>query len=439
MSSVNISRFSTAPQLKRPSLSELTADLLFPPPWEPQDRPPLEPHQIPPDGYWKFWLLEGGRGCGKTEACSRFFAAYMRAHPGSRGRIIAPTFGDAVESCIIGPSGLLIMDPEIRWLASAPGGAKVVWPNGSEALVLGTWTRRDVERLRAAGNRHIDWWEEVAANPQLKRAWEMAELGLRLGEHPISIGSTTPRSTKDYAGIGASDDDKWKGVRNLPNTARTHATLHDNPHNPREWVEQILERYDGTTLGRQEVGGELLEAIEGALWTREMIEQARVDEAPAMDRVVVAIDPAVTSNASSDDTGIIVAGRRGKQAYVLADFTCHVSPDQWIKKAIAAYHEFEADAIIGEVNNGGDLIKTLLKTQDETVPFKSVHASRGKATRAEPIVSLYEQARVHHVAGLSKLEDQQCTWVPDEEDSPDRVVAACRASQPSGLMPVPRS
>jgi phage terminase large subunit-like protein len=205
----------------------LAADLLDPPVWEPEGRPPLEPHQVPPAGGWKLWLLQAGRGAGKTEACARYFASYMRANPGHRGRIIAPTYGDAVEACINGPSGLKSIDPEISWLPSDPGGSKVRWPNGSEALVFGTPFPRDVERFRAGGNRHIDWWEEMAANPMLgtqddeRGAWNQAQLGLRLGHHPHSIASTTPRTTDGYRQIVA-----------LPGTEVTRATLFDNPHNP---------------------------------------------------------------------------------------------------------------------------------------------------------------------------------------------------------------
>lgn len=243
------------------SVLTLTADLLDPPPWAPTDRPPLEPHQIPPDGHWNLWLLEGGRGCGKTEACARYFAQHMRMNPGHRGRIIAPTFGDAVEACIVGPSGLQAIDSEIRFLPAAPGGSKVIWPNGSEALVLGTPFPRDVDRLRAGGNRHLDWWEEMAANTQLRKAWDQAALGLRLGEHPHSIASTTPRTTLDY-----------REVRAQPGVIRTHATLFDNPHNPAEWVDRMRTRYEGTRLGRQELLGELIDDVEGALWTRAMLE-----------------------------------------------------------------------------------------------------------------------------------------------------------------------
>ena len=412
--SVDTSPFSPA-RSRDPFL--LAADILDPPAWTPADRPPLEPHQNPPPGPWDLWLLEGGRGCGKTEACARYFAGYMRRHPGHRGRIIAPTFGDAVEACITGPSGLLSIDPEIQWLPSAPGGAKVAWPNGAEALVFGTPNPRDVDRLRAGGNRHVDWWEEMAANPQLKRAWDQAAFGLRLGDHPHSIASTTPRGSRDY-----------RDIRAQPAVAMTHATLFDNPHLPAEYVARMRARYEGTTLGQQELLGLLLDDVEGALWTRAMFDEHRVDEPPSLIRVAVAIDPAVTSGDNADDTGIIVAGTGmvgGElHGYVLADRTCHVSPNEWARRAIAAFHEFEADLIVAEVNNGQELVAAVLKTQDERVPFKPVNASRGKRVRADPIAALYQQGRVHHVGGLPELEDECVTWVPGEsKDSPDRMDA----------------
>lgn len=181
---------------------DVAAEIFDPPEWHPEDRPPLEPHQLPPEGLggvdWDLWLLEAGRGAGKTEACARYFAQYMRQNPKARGRIIAPTFGDAVEACILGPSGLKTIDPECDWNSSAAGGAKVSWANGSEALVLGTPFPKDVERLRAGGNRDLDWYEEAAANTQLKKARDMALLGLRSGLRPHSIASTTPRNTSDY-------------------------------------------------------------------------------------------------------------------------------------------------------------------------------------------------------------------------------------------------
>lgn len=391
----------------------VAADLIDPPKWEVRDRDPLKPHQSPPDERFSLWILEGGRGAGKTEGGSRYFAKYMRTHPGHRGRIIAPTFGDAVESCIEGPSGLKSIDPEINFLASAPGGAKVVWPNGAEALVLGTHSPRDVERLRAGGNRHIDWWEEMAANPQLGPAWDQAQFGLRLGDNPHSIATSTPRGTAAYRKIRGGD-----GV------VLTHGTMDDNDHLSDEWKAQQRARYEGTRLGRQELGGELLEDVEGALWDRTTFDDHRVDEHPDLSVVVVAIDPAVTSSATADDTGIIVAGLgTDGHAYVLADETCHLGPKAWATVAVTAHETHKGDRIVAEVNNGGDLVEEMIRTVDESVPYKAVHASRGKETRAQPVSALYEQGRVHHVGSLAKLEDQCCSWVPGEEKSPDRLDA----------------
>jgi phage terminase large subunit-like protein len=408
----------------------LAADLLDPPAWEPRGRPPLEPHQQPPDGAWRLWLLEAGRGSGKTEAAARYFASYMRANPGHRGRIIAPTFGDAVEACISGPSGLKSIDPDVRWLPSAPGGAKVIWPNGSEALVLGTPFPRDVDRLRAGGNRHLDWYEEMAANAQLADAWDQAQLGLRLGDHPHSIASTTPRTTQDY-----------RKIRDLPGTAFTRASLFDNPHLPREFVDAMRARYEGTRLGRQELHGELIEDVDGALWTRAMFDSGRLHEEPEdvlkrLSTIVVAIDPAATSTPDADDTGIIVAGvgnctcqgRPEQHAFVLADRTCHLAPEGWGQRAVRAYRNYDADRIVAEVNNGGEMVEHVIRTVDKNVPYRAVHASRGKQIRAEPVAALFgappkRPPRVHVVGSFPELEDQCCLWVPGEEDSPDRLDA----------------
>lgn len=404
-----------------PSHWDLAADIFDPPEWEPVDRPELQPHQKPPSGMWSTWLLEAGRGAGKTEACSRFFTSFMRKHPGTRGRIIAPTYDDAVESCVNGPSGLVSVDPEVRFTVR-PGGSKVMWPNGSEALVLGTPYPRDVDRLRAGGNRGIDWWEEMAANAQLwnmtteKSAWDQAQLGLRMGDHPISIASSTPRNTKAY-----------RTIRELKGVVRTHATLFDNPHNPKEWVETMRERYAGTRLGRQEIGGELLEDVLGALWRPKELDDCRVQDHPDLAVVSVAIDPAVSSGPTADDTGIMVGGLGADgNGYLLEDLTCHLPSDGWAQRAVRAYHRHQADRIVAEVNNGGDLVETVIHAIDDSIPVVSVHASRGKKTRAEPVQALYSakrKRRIHHVGGFAELEDQQTTWVPGEGSSPDRVDA----------------
>lgn len=403
--------------LDDPRVLAVLADEQAPAKWEPEGRPKLQPHQEPPKGKaWSIWILAGGRGSGKTEGASRYFAKHMRANPGHRGRIIGPTLGDVVESCVQGPSGLLSVDPDIRFFPSAPGGAKVVWPNGSEAVLIGTPTPRDVDRLRAAGNRHIDWWEEAAANPQLSSAWEQAEFGLRLGDHPHSICSTTPRNTRAY-----------RRLVNEPGVEISRGTMRDNPHLPDEVKARLEARYAGTRIGRQELDGELIEDVEGALWTMEMCERAYRDGhglEPDLARVVVAVDPAVTSGERSDETGIMVVGRDTEGVgYVMADRTCRLSPDGWARRAVEAYHEHKADRIVAEANQGGDMVKTVLRTVDPNVPVKLVHATRGKRVRAEPVAALYEQGRVRHLAPLQELCDQLTTWTPDDPTSPDRLDA----------------
>lgn len=395
----------------------LWADELAPPEWEPVDRPPLLAHQVPPPGDWDLWIEMGGRGSGKTEGCARYFSRWMRMHPGHRGRIIAPSFGDAVESCIEGPSGLLSIDPEVRFVATAPGGAKVRWPNGSEAVVIGTWSPRDVERLRASGNRHLDWWEELAANPQFdpanaregQTAWDLAEFGLRLGDRPHAIASTTPRSRP-----------KLRALLAQPGTVTTHATIHDNPHLSERIKARLVERYQGTRIGRQELDGELLEEVEGALWNALMVSDAHdlcPHPLPELTRIVVAVDPATTSTATSDETGIVVAGRIAgtpDRAVLLADLSGRMSPDVWGKRTVRAFRDHHADRIVYEANQGGDMVALTIRAAAQslglpTPPMKPIHASHGKSARAEPVAALYEQCLV---AGTSV--ETACGPVPIE-------------------------
>lgn len=402
---------------------DLLADILDPPPWTPDgDRPPLLTHQIPPADAWHLWILFGGRGSGKTEGACREFL--RRIHAATiRARIIGPTLGDVVDSCVEGPSGILAMDATARFQASHPGGARVVWPNGSVAMLIGTPTPKDVDRLRAKGNVHLDWWEELASNPQLEKAWAQARFGNRLGPHPLAIASTTPRVRKFLKTLLARES-----------TATTHARIHDNPHIADEVKADLIELYAGTRIGRQELDGELLSDIECALWTQAMIDKARElyldawtafgQKEPPMRRIVVGVDPPGSEDGA--ECGIVVAGRalRDKQSVcVIADRSVsHASPAKWARAAVAAYHEFQADAIIVEVNNGGDMVRHTVHTEDPKVRVKEVRASRGKQVRAEPVVALYEQQRVWHAEPMPALEDQMTSWTPDD-DSPDRMDA----------------
>lgn len=335
----------------------------------------------------------------------------MREHEGWRGLIIAPTYGDAVEACVMGPSGVLANDPEVRFVPSSPGGSKLHWPNGSEALLLGTPTPREVERLRAAGNRNIYWWEEMAANPMLERAWDIAYAGLREGATPIQVGTTTPRPLPFF-----------KHLLSAPGTVVTHGTVFDNPGVSEEVKQRLIRHYGQSRIGRQELYGELLDDVPGALWRREWFNYS--DPPPDL-RVVVGVDPAMTANESSSLTGIIVAGWSPHQgrAWVLADLSCRETPDEWARVVGDAFDEYEATEVVAEVNQGGDLVERLLQTARPGLPVRQVRATRAKLIRAEPVALKYEQRKVDHVHAFPELEDQMCSFTHDTEESPDRMDA----------------
>lgn len=385
------------------------------------DRLPLRECQEPPPGDWRTWLFLGGRMTGKTEAMSRYVDRMMRLNAGWRGAIIAPTLGDAIESCVRGASGLQAVNPEVR-LTTTGGGTHVRWPNGSEAKLFGAYGPEDVERLRAGGNRHLVWAEELAAWPKLQEAWDQMQFGLRLGDRPHVVASTTPKPRPLIVElVEAADDPADDSV------VRTHGRSVDNTAIPQETRDRLLAKYAGTRLGRQELEGELLLDMPGALWSTEIIEANRVDEpATRLLRIVVAIDPAVTATDESDDTGIIVAGLGADgHGYVLDDLSCKAPVETWARIAVGAYRSRRADRVVAEVNNGGDMVEHLLRTVDPSVAFRKLHASRGKQTRAEPVAALYEQGRVHHVrtADLGELETELTRWTPEDKTSPDRLDA----------------
>ena len=378
------------------------------PTWAPQR------HQVPPDfdaGDWLYWIFCGGRGTGKTDAGSYAFDKYMTQHPGHRGRVIAPTLNDAVESCVIGPSGLRAHNPAIRFNRNE---SALYWPNGSRARLLGAYTPEDVERLRANTNSNLDWCEELAAWPKLQDAWDQSRFGLRQGQMPRTIITTTPKPKP-----------LLKKLLGDPRSLVVRATIDDNKYLSQQVRSELLERYGGTTLGRQELYGELIEDLEGALWTRSTLEDNRRERPSVFQRIVVAIDPAVSSGDDADETGIIVAGLGADgHGYILDDLSCRKSPDGWATLSVLAYYKYEADRIVGEVNNGGEMVGLTVKSADVRVPFKAVHASRGKRVRAEPVAALYEQGRIHHVGVFPKLEDQMAGFVPEATDSHDDRVDA---------------
>jgi phage terminase large subunit-like protein len=366
------------------------------------------PEQIAPRGGWVFWLILAGRGWGKTRTGAEWTRRKVRSN--RYVNLIGATAADARDILVEGESGILAVCPRWERPEYQPSKTRLVWPNGAVSLIF---SADEPDRLR--GKQHGALWADELAAWRYAEAWDQAKLGLRLGRHPQACITTTPRPIKIIRDL--IDD---------PVTIVTRGRTADNAKNlAPAFLSQITRLYDGTRLGRQELNAEILDDNPGALWKREQIDLLRVVQAPELRRIVVAIDPAVTSNADSDETGIVVAGIGADgHGYVIEDLSCVRSPDGWCRAAVQAYHRHEADRVIAETNNGGDLVETVLRTVDPNVSFRKVTASRGKAVRAEPVAALFEQGKVHHVGTFDRLEDQLCNWDPAANGkSPDRLDA----------------
>jgi len=382
-------------------------------------------HQLPPKGEWRSWVVMGGRGAGKTRAGAEWVRAQVEgARPMDKGRagriaLVGETYDQVRDVMIRGDSGILKCSPPDRrpvWKASE---RRLVWPNGAEAQVF---SASDPEALRGP-QFEAAWVDELAKWKKARECWDMLQFALRLGDDPRVCVTTTPRN------VGVLKD-----VLEAASTVKTHAPTEANRANlAAGFLEEVRARYANTRLGRQELDGVLLADAEGALWTAGMLEGARVEVVPDLDRIVVAVDPAVTSGDGADACGIVVAGvvSRGSpkdwRAYVLADCTVEgLSPVGWAQAAIRAMEAFGADRLVAEVNQGGQLVEEVIRQVDPLVPFSGVHATRGKVARAEPVAALYEQGRVRHVAGMGELEEQMCQMTPrgfEGQGSPDRVDA----------------
>ena len=362
------------------------------------------------DKSWTTWLYLAGRGAGKTRTAAEWLAYQASSNPRTRWAIAAPTYGDVRDTCAEGESGIVRVLQEYGTLKDYNRSiGEIFLTNGSRIKLF---SGEEPDRFRGP-QFHGGWFDELAAF-KYPDAWDQYQFGLRLGEFPQTIVTTTPRPTKLIKDLITRD-----GVR-----VQRGSTFDNAKNLAASALAELKLRYENTRLGRQELYGEILDNVEGALWTREMIETARVDTAPPLVRVVVAIDPAVTSAATSDETGIVAAGiGNNGDYYILDDKSLRASPDAWARQAVMLYHEYKADKIIAETNNGGDMVIMLLKQVDASVPTKKVTATRGKQLRAEPISSLYEQGRVHHVGYFADLEVQMCEWTPLSNESPDRLDA----------------
>ena len=371
------------------------------------------PDQLPPEGDWMIWLIQSGRGWGKTRVGAETIAKWAVRQPNTRWAILAPTFGDARDTCVEGESGLLnilhrygMLRPKNGWNRSI---GEIHLLNGSR---IKCFSGDEPDRLR--GSQHHGAWVDEYAAFRYPDAFDQLQFGLRLGQHPRTVITTTPRPKPFIRSLLARQDGS---------VVVTRGATFDNAQNlaPAALAE-LMARYEGTRLGRQELMGELLEDNPDALWTLSLIESARLTEAPQMTRIVVGVDPSVTE--TGDETGIIVAGRDSQHhGYVLADYSMQGRPDAWARRVVEAYDDHMADAVVVEVNQGGELVTQVLRTVRPTLPIREVRASKGKRLRAEPVSALYEQGKVHHVGVHDLLESQMCDWTPDDPKSPDRLDA----------------
>ncbi len=374
------------------------------------------PNQLPPAGNWRTWLLLAGRGFGKTRTGAETVRA--RINSGfSRIALVGPTAADVRDVMIEGESGLLSIGPPNERPKYEPSKRRVTWRNGAIATA---YSADEPERLR--GPQHDFAWADEIASWRYPEAWDMLMFGLRLGDDPRVLVTTTPKPIKIIRELIAD-----------PTTAITRGSTYDNRANlAAAFLQQIVKKYEGTRLGRQELNAEILDDVPGALWSRALIEESRWPlhkAVPDLIRIVVAIDPAASAGEESDETGIIVAGKDAEgHGYILADQSGRYMPTDWAKTAVDLYRKHKADRIVAEVNNGGDMVEATVRMIDINASYTAVRASRGKVIRAEPAAALYEQKRIHHIGAFPTLEDQMCAFASDFDRvsagfSPDRVDA----------------
>lgn len=368
------------------------------------------PNQLEPPGDWDGWIILAGRGFGKTRTGAEWIRANVCGDtPLSGGRygriaLIAETAADARDVMVEGESGLLAVHEKEQRPIYEPSKRRVTWPNGATATL---YNATEPDQLR--GPQHdLAWLDELAKWRYAQETFDMLQFGLRLGDKPRQCVTTTPRPTPLIRYL--LKQERWVITRG--STYENRANLAPS------FIKQIISRYEGTRLGRQELNAEVLDDAPGALWSRAKLDEGRrkkTDKLPDMQRVVVAIDPAASSGNEEGqaETGIVVAGiGTDGRGYVLDDVSCRQSPNGWARQAVAAYDLYSADAIVAETNQGGEMVEQTLRSVRPSIPYIGVRASRGKVTRAEPVAALYEQGRVSHVGAFPALEDQMVLFTP---------------------------
>ena len=377
-----------------------------------------ENEKLPP-ADWHGWLIIAGRGWGKTRTGAEAVRDEVESGRSTRIALVGETSADGRDVMVHGESGIIAISPPWatpKFTGSGGGGRpKLVWPNGAIATL---YDAREPDQLRGPQHDFI-WFDELAKYRYAEDVFDQAMFGLRLGTKPRWMATTTPRPISlikrlcNQSGVIVTRGRTDENLENLAPTFR----------------QSVVERYQGTRIGRQELDAEILEDVPGALWSRRALDESRVSQAPVLKRVVVAVDPAATSSESSNETGIIVIGLgENKHGYVLDDFSLRAPPDKWARAGVAAYRKYEADCLVAESNQGGEMVAMCIRAIAD-LPVTLVHATRGKYVRAEPISALYEQGRIHHVGTLPTLEDQMIAFTPErasdrsDGQSPDRVDA----------------
>lgn len=374
------------------------------------------PEQVPPDGDWDVWMVLSGRGWGKTRTGAEWIKEEVESGRARRIALIAETAADGRDVIVEGESGILSCYPSNQGPLYESSKRRLTWPNGAVATIFNA---TEPDQLRGP-QFDTAWCDELAKWKRASDTWDMLQFGLRLGKKPRVLVTTTPRPIQIVKDIMAGKEGKVHITRGHTEDNRANLAA--------SFLTKINERYGGTRLGRQELAGEILGDIPNALWTYAMIEASRFSVSPALGRIVIGVDPAITNNESSDEHGIIAAGamQGGKEACVLEDGSCQGSPMDWARRAVAMYDSWQADVIVVEVNQGGDMVAQTIRSIRSDVRIKEVRATRGKHVRAEPIASMYEQGRIHHVNSFPDLEQQMTMMTSSGYEgagSPDRVDA----------------
>ena len=353
--------------------------------------------QLPPEGEWRTWLVLAGRGFGKTRAGAEWVRAHAETDGGLRIALVAATLAEARAVMIEGESGLLAIAPPGNRPEYEPSLRRLRWPGGAQAFL---YSAAEPESLRGP-QHHFAWADEIAKWPRGPEAWDNLAMGLRLGHRPRTVVTTTPRAVALVRRLAGAADGSVTVTRGR--------TSDNAAHLARTFVAAMNEAYGGTLTGRQELDGELIDEIEGALWSRALIERCRVGAAPeGLARVVIGVDPPAGAGAASDACGIVaVALAEDARCYVLGDASVRgASPEGWARAVAAAAARWNADRVVAEANNGGAMVESVLRAADRVLPLTLVHATQGKVARAEPVAALYETGRALHVGVFPELEDE---------------------------------